>query len=161
MDPWLYYSLASCFFYSTWTLTLKLATKTIDSNTINLLQLPIRVVLTLMTALQRIQTSSSSATSILHKSSFVSLLEYIGNLNFYGVIFTIVSCSSTVIAGFLYSDALSSGGSGPSVAVISGCYPALAYVMGVLLGLEELDFWKVCGVILAFGSCICFAIGSR
>ena len=64
------------------------------------------------------------------------------------------------MAGFLYSDALSSGGSPAAVAVVSGSYPAMSYVMGVILGLESIQMTKVLGVALAIGSSYCFAISN-
>ena len=50
------------------------------------------------------------------------------------------------------------GGSGSAVAAITGCYPALSYVLSFLGGLESINPMKVLGVILAVGSCCCFAI---
>lgn len=50
------------------------------------------------------------------------------------------------------------GGSVSAVAAITGCYPALSYVLSLLGGLESINPMKVLGVILAVGSCCCFAI---
>jgi len=179
MDQWFLYSLISCFFYSMWAINLKLASRTIDSNTSSLLQLPIRVFATLLTALLRrrqsnthtyIHAPSSLDTTITATitatikslpSILWTMLEYIGNLSLVGVLFTVAACVSTVLGGFYYSDALGSGGDGSAVAVVSGCYPALSYLIGVVLGLEELKMIKVLGVCLAVASCACFAVASK
>lgn len=65
-----------------------------------------------------------------------------------------------MLGGFYYGDALDVGGSGSAVAVVAGCNPALGYVLGVLFGLESVNWWKIWGVVLAVGSCGCFAIGN-
>ena len=155
MEDWLIYSSIACFLYAMWSICLKLASSTIDSNTSNLIQLPIRVVVTLWKILQR--SSSNSKVSI----SIKSVLDFIGNLNLYGTIYTIVGCICTITAGFYYGDALSSeGSSAAAVAVIAGSYPALSYFIGVLLGIETITSTKVLGVCLAIASSYCFAVSS-
>ena len=154
MEDWLVNSSIACILYAMWTICLKLASRTIDSNTSNLIQLPIRVVVTLWKILQRSSTSKSSI-------SMNGVLNFLGNLNLYGTIYTIVGCTCTVTAGFFYADALSSeGSSAAAVAVITGSYPALSYSVGVLLGIETISSTKVLGVCLAIASSYCFAVSS-
>jgi len=73
-----------------------------------------------------------------------------------GTSYSLLSCLATILAGFYYSDALLDG-SGAAVAAISGSYPAVAYVVGVFLGTENLETYKILGVVLAVASCLCFA----
>lgn len=150
MEPWLLTSFASCFGYAIWVICTKLASSTIDSSTINLVQLPIRVIVTVFTALRRRENTSNITLG--------SIMQTVGNLSLFGLVFTIAACIASVFATFLYSDALAKGGSGSAVAVITGCYPALSYVLSVITGLEEIHPIKVVGVALAIASCYCFAI---
>ena len=150
MDEWLLYSIASCFFYAIWTISTKLASQTIDSSSFQLIQLPIRIFITLLTAFQRRQPGSNI--------SLGKIITHVGSLNLYGFVHTICACGATVMAGFFLGDALDKGGSGSAVAVITGCYPALSYVMSLIIGLESFNPMKIMGVMLAIGSCYCFAI---
>ena len=158
MEEWLIYSLISCLLYSIWTIFNKLSSSTIDSTTSNLIQLPVRTVVTLFTAFQRMNTTTPEQpkplTSVLSSGN---ILTNIGNLNLYGTIYTFISCIASVFATFFLGDALEKGGSASSVAIIAGSYPALSYVLSVIFGLERLEWMKVLGVFLAVGSCYCFA----
>ncbi len=151
MEKWLVHSGASLFFYSVWAISTALAARTIDSSSFQLIQLPIRIAITVSTALSRRRPGSPDL-------SFQQIPAFIGDLNFHGFIFTIISCVSTVIAGFRQTDALNSGGSGSAVTAITGCYPALSYLFSLLLGLESINRMKLLGVTLAVGSCTCFAL---
>mmetsp|Transcript_17216 Transcript_17216/g.21034 ORF Transcript_17216/g.21034 Transcript_17216/m.21034 type:complete len:153 (-) Transcript_17216:945-1403(-) len=150
MDKWLYCSIFSCCMYSIWTISMKQASRTIDATASNLIQLPIRIIVTLFTALLRMKPGT--------ELSFSSTINYIGDLNFQGVIYTIVACVASVVATFLFNDAFLYGGSGSAVTVITGCYPALSYVISMLMGLESFNPLKFLGVCLAVGSCFCFAL---
>jgi len=150
MEEWIVYSAMSCFLYAFWAVNMKLASKTIDPNTSSLLQLPIRILVTIANAFRR---SSKNGTSF----TIVGILKKAGNLNFFGVGFTWTACISAVLAGFCYNDALRSGGSGTAVAAISGSSPAVSYFLSVILGLEKWETKKVLGVCLAVASCMCFA----
>jgi uncharacterized membrane protein len=145
MEEWILYSAISCFLYSIWTISTKLASKTIDSSSMQVIQLPMRIVITLFFKIKRSKPGSALS------------MKSIGELNFYGFLFTILACAVSVVAGLLSSDALRKGGSGSAVAAITGCYPALSYLMSLILGLESLNSMKVLGVVLAVGSCCCFA----
>ena len=153
MEEWLAYSLASCFLYSIWAIFSKLASRTVDSNSSNLIQLPIRVLVIILTALQRKEPESKIEISV------NALVNYIGQLSLYGSMFAIISCVASVFASFYFGDALK-GGDASSVAVITGSYPALSYIICVIIGLEEINLTKLLGVCLAIGSCYCFAITS-
>ena len=110
-----------------------------SSSEILLLQAPIRVVVTLLsvTSWSDIRVADLPAT---------------------GVLYTILTTMASVMAGFQYQDALRSGGSGATVAAIAGVYPALSYVLGVVMGAEELTRSKVLGVLFAAMSCYMFSI---
>ena len=150
MDEWFLYSLASCFMFSVWTITSELASRTIDGSTSLLLQLPLRVIVTSVTAYKRMKPGS--------KISIPSMANHLVNLNLFGFIFTIFAGTSSVVASFFMNDALDKGGSGSAVAVITGSYPALSYVLSVILGMETISPVKILGVLLAAGSCYCFSI---
>ncbi len=162
MEEWLIYSLLSCLLYSIWTIFNKLSSLTIDSATSNLIQLPIRIMFTLVTVMRRMDLSSyaSSASGFRDSSSILSIgkisLQKIGELNLYGTIYTFISCIASVSATFFLGDALEKGGSASSVAIIAGSYPALSYILCVLFGLEQIELVKMLGVCLAMGSCYCF-----
>lgn len=149
MEEWLVCSLISCLLYSIWTILNKLSLRTIDSTASNLLQLPVRTAVTLVTAFRRVTPGTSISVGY--------IVTRIGDLNLFGVIFACISCIASVMATFYLGDALERGGSASSVSIVTGSYPALAYVLSVVLGLEKLDFIKVLGVFLAMGSCYCFS----
>lgn len=153
MDDWLLYSLASCFLYSLWTIFSKLASRTIDSTTSSLMQLPIRTVVTILTAIKKRKPSSPGISLNL-------VITQIGQLSLYGSLYTVLSCISSVFATFFFGDALQAGGNASSVAVITGSYPAVSYIISVMFGLESINFIKLLGVLLAIGSCYCFAIAT-
>ncbi len=148
MDEWIVYSIASCFFKSLWAIFLKLASRTIDSTTSNLIQLPVRTIVTLVLAWIR-KTPGSSLT-------LSGVVQHIGELSLYGTIHTVIACTTSVLSTFYFSDVLEKG-SASSVTVISGTYPAVSYVLRICLGLEEINSMKLLGVVLAIGSCYCFA----
>lgn len=150
MEEWLICSLTSCILYSTWTLFNKQALRTIDSTSSSLIQLPFRVLVTILTALRGKKPESSISLN--------AIINNIGELNLHGTICAIIACAASVLATFLFGDALQKGGDASSVAVITGCYPALSYIISVILGLEQINSTKLLGVCLAIGSCYCFAI---
>ena len=75
-----------------------------------------------------------------------------------GVIYTFLTTVAAVGAGFLYQSALRSGGSGATVSAIAGSFPAGAYFIGVVLGMEEVTMYKVLGVVFACLSCLMFSL---
>ena len=75
-----------------------------------------------------------------------------------GVFLTILTTLASVMAGFQYQGALKSGGSGSIVAAVVGTYPALAYFVGLLLGLESVSLYKLMGVFFACLSCLMFCL---
>lgn len=157
MDEWLLYSLASCLLYSIWTIFSKLASATIDSTTSNLIQLPIRTVVTLLTALQRTKRGETAASGPGFSLTISAIMAHIGDLSLFGSLYTTIACISSVSATFLLGDALEKGGDASSIAVITGSYPAAAYIISMVFGLEEVNSMKLIGVALAIGSCYCFA----
>jgi uncharacterized membrane protein len=75
-----------------------------------------------------------------------------------GVAYLIMTTIASVLGGFQYQNALRSGGSGAAVSAIAGSYPAFAYLLCVLLGMEEVSRNKVLGVIFACLSCFMFSL---
>jgi drug/metabolite transporter (DMT)-like permease len=75
-----------------------------------------------------------------------------------GVMCTMLTTVVTVTAGFQYQNSLRSGGSGGAVAAVTGSYPAVAYFIGAMLGMEEVSRYKVLGVIFACLSCFMFSL---
>lgn len=148
MDEWLVYSIASCFFKSLWAIFLKLASRTIDSTTSNLMQLLVRIIVTLVLAWRRKIPGSTLSLS--------ALVNHIGELSLYGTINTVIASTTSVLSTFYLSDALRKGNAS-SVTVITGSYPAISYVFSICLGLEAINSMKLLGVVLAIGSCYCFA----
>ncbi len=157
MEEWLIYSFLSCIGFSIWSIAAKKASLTVDASTYNLIQLPIRIIVTIFTVLQRQDATIPSIKTMLHTSSLHTIMEAIGKIHVHGFIYTVIAGVSSVLASFSYSDALEKGGSGSAVAVLTGSYPALSYVMSVVAGWEEIKMTKVIGVALAIGSCYCFA----
>ena len=158
MQEWLRCSLISCLLNATWAICGKIASRTMDTSTAKLLQLPFRVLLTLGAVHAR--SSSSSSSFLWSKTSVQDVNRWIADLPFYGAICTILACLCSSTAGFLYSDALGSGGSASTVAALTASYPAVSYVMELILGMESIKFTKVLGVALAIGSSYCFAISN-
>lgn len=159
MDEWILYSLASCLLYSIWTIFKKLASATLDVTTIKLIELPIRIVVTLFTVVQRkgMGTTTTSTEGSRSALTIPAILTHIGNLSLYGSLYTAIACISSVSASFLQGDALATGGNASSVAVITASYPAASYVISIVIGLEEINSMKLLGVVLGIGSCYCFA----
>lgn len=149
MDNWVLYSLASCIFKSLWAIFLKFASRTIDSTTSNLIQLPVRIIVTILLSLGRKKPGSSI--------TFRSIISHVGDLSLYGVIYTVTACTTSVLASFFLGDAMKEGNAS-SVAVITGSYPATSYLLSILLGLETVNPMKLLGVALAIASCYCFVI---
>jgi uncharacterized membrane protein len=110
-----------------------------SSNEMLLLQAPLRLIVTLF----RIQSWSD-----------IRFWE----LPVKGVVYTILTTIATVMAGVQYQTALRSGGSGATVAAITGSYPAVAYCIGAVLGMEEVSRYKVLGVVFACLSCFMFSL---
>ena len=81
-----------------------------------------------------------------------------GDLPVTGVGLTVLTTIATVLAGFQYQNALRSGGSGATVSAIAGAYPAVAYIIGVVMGTEEATRNKILGVIFATLSCYMFSL---
>ena len=149
MDEWLFLSFVSCLLYSLRTIFNKLSIRTIDSTTSGVIQLPVRTTVTILAALWRKKPGPSLSPS--------TIISRIGELSLYGSIYTSISCIFSVLATILMGDAMQVGGNASEVAVITGSYPAAAYVICILFGLEEINTMKLFGVALAIGSCYCFA----
>lgn len=149
MEEWFIYSIYSCTLYAFWTIFSKLASRTIDSTTSSLIQLPIRTIVTLLTAIQRKKSNLPISLN--------TILTHIGQLSLYGSFYTLLACIMSVSATFFFSDALQKGGNVSSVAIITGSYPALSYVISISIGLEKINAMKLVGVLFSIGSCYCFA----
>ncbi|GMH73479.1 hypothetical protein TL16_g10333 [Triparma laevis f. inornata] len=78
-------------------------------------------------------------------------------MNIKGISFAFLSGTFTAIAGGYYNQAMSKGPAS-AVAAIAGSYPAVAYVVGLGMGVEGLSGLKVAGVLLSVGSGLCFSM---
>ena len=160
-EPWLLYSIASCVMYASQVIVTKVGLRTMDSGTFQLAQLPFRIFAVLITAFKRSQAvvkCEGTTSTGRCEASPPKLLDLGFNGGLAHIACPIAAGTLCGLAGFFVGDALSSDGSASAVAVISGSYPALSYLMSIILGMERIQLIKCLGVTLSIGSCYCFAI---
>ena len=150
-EPWLIYSILSCFMYAAINIFTKLGLQTMDCNTFQVIKLPFQVLVTLLTAFKRMQIGPTNIISS-------QISQFISDRTFVDLIPAMLTGCACALVGFTLGDAFSLGGSASAVTVVSGSYPAVTYLISVGLKLEEIQGIKCLGVALAIGSCYCFAI---
>jgi uncharacterized membrane protein len=150
MESWLKSSLLSLLFYSLWAIASKQASSygklsSIESQSITILTMFLLTVYT-------VTTSGSN------KDGANDGFRNISDIPVKGAVVAIAAGLLTYVAGKFYSLALQTG-DGSTVSAISGAYPAIAFVINVVVGWEDFSGYKFVGLLLAVGSCIAFSQG--